>query len=116
MCVKDNPVLATPVVQLLLLSLILRLLCGKATSVIQWHKLLAINLDFYGCCQPEPFGLLMQHFQTSSPLKPLSRLKSKFHVEPSLDGGTQVCSIGPGHMTKMAAMTIYGKTLQKENL
>ena len=25
------------------------------------------------------------------------------------DGGTKVCSNGPGHMTKMAAMAIYGK-------
>ena len=25
------------------------------------------------------------------------------------DGGTKVCSNGPGHMTKMAAMPIYGK-------
>ena len=41
-----------------------------------------------------------QHFQT---------LKPKFHVEPPWDGGTKVCSNGPGHMTKMAAMPIYGK-------
>ena len=25
------------------------------------------------------------------------------------DGGTKVCSNGPGHVTKMAAMPIYGK-------
>ena len=30
-------------------------------------------------------------------------------MEPPLDGGTKVCSNGPGHMTKMAAMPIYGK-------
>ena len=29
------------------------------------------------------------------------------------DGGTKVCSNGPGHMTKMAAMAIYGKNLKK---
>ena len=28
------------------------------------------------------------------------------------DGGTQVCSNGLGHMTKMAAMAIYGKNLK----
>ena len=28
------------------------------------------------------------------------------------DGGTKVCSNGPGHMTKMAAMPIYGKNLK----
>ena len=26
------------------------------------------------------------------------------------DGGTKVCSNDPGHVTKMAAMPIYGKT------
>ena len=34
-------------------------------------------------------------------------------MEPLLDGGTKVClNHGPGHMTKMAAMPIYGKTLK----
>ena len=28
------------------------------------------------------------------------------------DGGTKVCSNSPGHMTKMAAMPIYGKNLK----
>ena len=28
------------------------------------------------------------------------------------DGGTKVCSKGLGRMTKMAAMTIYGKNLK----
>ena len=36
-------------------------------------------------------------------------IEVKFHVEPLWDGGTIVCSNGPGHMTKMAAMPIYGK-------
>ena len=31
------------------------------------------------------------------------------------DGGTKVCSNGPGHMTKMAAMPIYGKNLKKSS-
>ena len=29
------------------------------------------------------------------------------------DRGTKVCSNGPGHITKMAAMPIYGKNLKK---
>ena len=33
-------------------------------------------------------------------------------MDPPWDGGTKVCSDGPGHMTKMAAMTIYGKNLK----
>ena len=31
------------------------------------------------------------------------------------DGGTKVCSNGPGHMTKMAAMPIYSKNLKKSS-
>ena len=33
-------------------------------------------------------------------------------MESPWDGGTKVCSNGLGHMTKMAAMPIYGKTLK----
>ena len=29
------------------------------------------------------------------------------------DGGTKICSNGPGHMTKVAAVPIYGKNLKK---
>ena len=29
---------------------------------------------------------------------------------PLWDGGTNVCSNGPGHVTKMAAIPVYGKT------
>ena len=41
-------------------------------------------------------------------------IETKFHMEPPWDGGTKICSNGPGHMTKMAAMPIYGK--KKKNL
>ena len=34
---------------------------------------------------------------------------AKFHAEPPWDGGTKAYSNGPGHMTKMSAMPIYGK-------
>ena len=36
-------------------------------------------------------------------------IELKFHMETPKDGGTKVCSNGPGHMTKMATMPIYGK-------
>ena len=36
-------------------------------------------------------------------------IKAKFYVEPPWEGGTKVCINGPDHMTKMAAMPIYGK-------
>ena len=38
-------------------------------------------------------------------------IKAKFYVEPPWEGGTKICINGPGHMTKMAAMPIYGKNL-----
>ena len=40
-------------------------------------------------------------------------IKAKFYVEPPWEGGMKVCINGPGHMTKMAAMPIYGKNLKK---
>ena len=38
-------------------------------------------------------------------------IKAKFYVEPPWEGETKVYINGPGHMTKMAAMPIYGKNL-----
>ena len=38
-------------------------------------------------------------------------IEVKFLIEPLWHGGMKVCSNGPGHMTEMAAMPIYGKTL-----
>ena len=35
-------------------------------------------------------------------------IKAKFYVEPPWEGGAKVYKNGPGHMTKMAAMPIYG--------
>ena len=43
---------------------------------------------------------------TSSPIE------VKFHMESPWDGGTKVCSNSSGHMTKMTAMSIYGKNLK----
>ena len=42
-------------------------------------------------------------------------IKVKFHMELLWDGGTKVCSNVHGHMTKMAAMPIYGKNLKKSS-
>ena len=36
-------------------------------------------------------------------------IESKFHMEPPWGGETKVCSNGPGHMTKMATIPIFGK-------
>ena len=40
-------------------------------------------------------------------------IEVKFHVEPPWDGGKKVCIWGPGHLTKVAAMPIYGKNPSK---
>ena len=42
-------------------------------------------------------------------------IEAKFHLEPQWDRGTKECSSGPGHMTKMAAMPIYGKNMKNSS-
>ena len=39
-------------------------------------------------------------------------IKAKFIVEPPWEGGTKIYINGLGHMTKVAAMPIYGKTFK----
>ena len=39
-------------------------------------------------------------------------VEAKLHMESPWDRRTKVCSNGPGHMTKMAPMPIYGKNLK----
>ena len=40
-------------------------------------------------------------------------IETKFHVEPPWDKRAKFYSNGPGRMTKMTAMPIYGKNLKK---
>ena len=42
-------------------------------------------------------------------------IEAKFYLEPPWDGGTKVWSNGLYHMTKLAAMPIYGKNLKKSS-
>ena len=42
-------------------------------------------------------------------------IKAKLYVEPLWERGTKVCVNGLGYMTKMAAMPIYGKNLDKSS-
>ena len=53
-----------------------------------------------------PFTILNIFSETAWPIKAI------FYVEPPWEGGTKVCINGPGHMTKMVAMPIYGKNLK----
>ena len=39
-------------------------------------------------------------------------IEAKFHMKSPWDRGMKICSNGPSHMTKMAAMPIYGKNLK----
>ena len=39
-------------------------------------------------------------------------IETKFHIQPPGPLGKKKCSNGLGHMTKMAAMSIYGKNLK----
>ena len=39
-------------------------------------------------------------------------IEAKFHMESPWDGGTKVCSNGPVHKTKLAAMPIHNKNLK----
>ena len=39
----------------------------------------------------------------------------KFHMKPLWDRRTKVCSNGPGHMTSVTAVPIYGKNLKKSS-
>ena len=50
-----------------------------------------------------------QQFLTSFPLKPLSQSKPNFMRSLLRKGGRKIFINGPGHMTKMATMPIYGK-------
>ena len=34
-------------------------------------------------------------------------IEAKFHMVPPKDEETNICSNGPGHMTKMAAISMY---------
>ena len=54
-------------------------------------------------------------FSNFFPLETARLNEAKFHVDPPWGGGTKVCSNGPGHMTKMAAMPLYGKNLNKSS-
>ena len=71
---------------------------------LQQRTKLTIDFMIPRGCLPLPQGNILvydHHFQTSS----------KFNVEPPWEGGTKVYINGPGHMTKMAPMPIFGKNL-----
>ena len=72
------------------------------------QRLIGELIDTHASASVVVVVVVVHHFQTSSPL-----IKAKSYVEPPWEGGTKVYINGPGHMTKMAAMPIYGKNLKK---
>ena len=60
------------------------------------------------CCRRPPFSNVFSS-KTAWPIK------AKFYVDPPWEGGMKIYINGPGHMTKRAAMLIYGKNLQKSS-
>ena len=59
------------------------------------------------CCQSMRPSTLSNIFSTEI----TGPIEIRFYVEPLCLAGTKVYIIGPGHMTKMATMPIYGKNL-----
>ena len=55
-----------------------------------------------------PYSFNIFSSETTGPIKVI------FHMKILWDGGTKVCSNGPVHNTKMAAMPIQGKKKKKK--
>ena len=58
------------------------------------------------CSCPGAIYMYLTFSETAQPMK------AKFYVELPLGGGTKIHTNGLGHMTKMAAMPMYGKNLK----
>ena len=74
-----------------------------------------------GGCLPLPWGYICTYMYMTIIFKDLQTktettlpIKAEFHVEPPGEGGKKVYINGPGHITKMAAMPIYGKNSSPE--
>ena len=76
------------------------------------------KLIIYPCSGVRPSSSVVRPFTISNIFfSQIARpVKAKFCVEPLWVGGTKVCSRHLGHMTKMAAMPIYGKNPSKNLL
>ena len=65
------------------------------------------------CKPPSPRRPLFKQVIFSS--ETTGPIKVKFHIKLLWDGGTKVCSTGPGHLTKKAAMPIYVKNIKNSS-
>ena len=88
-----------------------------AKDYIDWIILLMKKFDPRGLSVPA-LGLytyIWPPFSNIFSTETTWSIKAKFYVVPPWEGGRKVYINGPGHMTKMAAMPIYGKNLQKSS-
>ena len=73
----------------------------------------------YRIGRPPSSVVLRRHLSSSTLFKHLRRNhwanQSQISSGASMGWGTKICSSGPGHMTKMATMPIYGKNLKKSS-
>ena len=89
----------------------------KGKTCMNWRFKILKRIWTSGVGLPLPQGIIHIHvynhnIQRSSSLKPLGQ-SVKFHRKHLYEGGTNLIINKPGHMTKMVAMPIYGKNLQK---
>ena len=68
---------------------------GHSLTLVQGHSDLTFSNFFF--------------LETARPIE------AKYQIEPPWDRGREVCLNGPGHMTSLAAMTIFGKNLKKSS-
>ena len=73
------------------------------------------ELIVYPSSRRQSVGVRRPHFSKIFSSETSWPIKAKFYVEPPWEEGTKVYINGPGHMTKMAAMPIYGKNLKKSS-
>ena len=82
-----------------------------AKDYIDWIILLMKRIWPQGLSAPAPglYTCIWPPFSNMFSTETAWPIKAKFYMEPPWEGGTKVYINGPGHMTKMAAMPIYGK-------
>ena len=91
---------------------------GWATLLAHLSQRLIGELIVYSCSGVRP-SVVRRRRRTSSTISNIffsetaGPIKAKFYLEPPWVGGTIFCSRHLGHMTKMAAMPIYGKNPSK---
>ena len=83
----------------------LSFLAHLSRRLIWWAYRIGRPLSYVVVRRPHSLNIFSS--KTTGPIK------VKFHMELLWDGWMKVCSNGLGHMTKMAAMPIYGKNLKK---